>query len=740
MTRRRFGWREGDRGMTRRLRKIARGAAFTLAASAILAGQARAATSGSDPAEVAVNVWSVGNSLVSTGLRYTDTGRIVTMGLRDRARGLDWASSAGGLGFRIVLRVPSRDAPADVEPAGFDPVTLTEGSTWTVVRATSKSASDGTVRFDLALISREAPVSVTWTLVSYTESPVFRSWVAVTNTGTHRVLLEAVDGLDVGLTAAGGVLSSLTVNNFNWGHPATSFQTTQATLTPATPVLARTGPGGNQAAWLALRSAKWNAGVFTGWEWSGPGLLAATGAADGTAQLGIGFAPATFAHVLSAAETFTSPTAFFGTFSGSLDAAGAATRAFVNRRIAPALPAPDFPWAGFDTWGYSLGIDEPRVEALIDRAAWLGVETFTVDAGWSPRLGDWWADADRFPGGLKNLATRAHAQGMRFGLWIAPGAADPASTVVQQHPEWVAKVGGKPVATDMDGVALCLADPRVRAWILTQVDRLIAEGSVDWLVHDFTVITPCDEPGHSHQAADGWWASTAGYYAVLDEIRKRHPKLVLENCWDGGSLFDFGMVARHDTSATSDRNDAYGNQRAVYGGTYLVPPRYLDKYVGDDGNPDTYRFLSALPGGPLLLMGAITSWSPDTEVAAKAALQLFKQTRTIHRDGAVYHLMGQPGPGAVSAVESYDAKTGTGTIVVWSPPGAAPSGSSATTRVVPVGLTASALYDVSVSTNLTPGRTAQALPTDTGANLMSGGISLGLPFPNGAAIVTLTKR
>jgi hypothetical protein len=681
--------------------------------------------------------WSIGNRLVSLDLQFTGENRVVTPRLRDLSRDLDWASAAGGLGFRIVLRAPPRDAPVNADPSAFEAVELTERSTWDLAGAASKRAPDGTVRLDLALASREAPVTVTWTLLCHPESPVIRSWVAVANTGGHRVLLETVDGLDARLAAAGGALSSFMVNDFNWGQPATSFETSEATLAPGVPAVARSGPGGNQAAWLALRSPERNAGVFAGWEWSGPGQLAAEAEGDGTARLGVGFAPATFAHVLEPSGTFTSPAAFLGFYSGDFEAAGAATRAFVARRIAPPLPAPDFPWAGFDTWGYSVGVDEPLVGALIDSAAGLGVESFTLDAGWFPRLGDWRADAARFPGGLEALAARAHAQGMRFGLWIALGAADPASDVVRDHPDWVARVGGAPVPTDFGGVALCLADPRVRAWILAQVDRLVAEGSLDWLVHDFTVITACDEPGHSHQAGDGAWASTAGYYAVLDEIRRRHPALVLENCWDGGSLFDFGMVARHDTSATSDRDDAYGNQRAVFGGTYLVPPRYLDTYVGDDGTPDTYRFLSALPGGPLLLMGRIASWSPETESAARAALALFKETRAIHCDGAVYHLTAQPGADSVAAVESYDDATAAGTVVVWG----APAGSGdAVARIVPVGLRGSALYDLTVSTRLSAAREAQAAQTETGENLMRAGITVGLPASDGAALVTLKRR
>jgi alpha-galactosidase len=725
----------GTRTLPERLALAA--ASSALAACAVLgAGRALAVTAGGP--EVESQTWSVGNALVRARFHYADDGRIVTTGLRDRARALDWGAAGGGLGFRIVLRAPSPDAPADADPASFDPVTLTEGSTWDLSHATSQTASDGTVRFDLVLASREAPVSVTWSLVCHPESPVFRSSVAVTNTGAQRVLLEAVDSLDTGLTEAGGSLSSLTVNNFNWGHSTTGFLPSQTTLGPGTSVLARTGPTGAQAAWLALRSSKWNAGVFVGWEWSGPGLLSAVGAPDGIVQLGVGFAPGSFAHVLAGAETFTSPTAFLGVFAGSFDAAGAATRAFVTRRIAPPLPAPDFPWAGFDTWGYSLGVGQPLVETLIDRTAALGVETFTLDAGWSPRIGDWWADPQRFPGGLAALAARAHGEGMRFGLWIALGAADPASQVVRDHPEWVAHVQGNPVVGDMGSVALCLADPDVRAWILAQVDRLVAEGSLDWLVHDFTVLTACDDAGHSHQAGDGWWASTAGYYAVLDEIRRRHPKLVLENCWDGGSLFDFGMVARHDTSATSDRNDAFGNQLSVYGGTYLVPPRYLDKYVGDDGTPDAYRFLSAVPGGPLLLMGAITNWAPETETAAKEALALFKQNRPPNRDGAVYHLTGPPGTGAVSAIESYDARSGAGVITVWGGPG--PASSAAAVKILPVGLASTALYDVTVTTGLSEARAPLVLPADTGANLMSSGIAVPLASTHGAALVTLTKR
>ncbi len=705
---------------------------FALVAVLVAAGPAAAVVGEREP--IPATTWTIGNSTAAADFVFTDGGRLVCPTLRDRSRNLDWAATGrGGLGFRVVVR--SGDGS---DPSSWEPVELTESSHWTLVSASQKTSSDGTQRLDFVLDSFEAPVRVTWSVGLHPESPVFRSNVTVASRGA-RVRLDAVDGLDAGL--AGGTLTALTVNNFNWGAAATSFQTSQTTLKSGVRMSARTGPTGFQAAWTALRSASWNAGVFAGWEWSGPGLLEAEAASDGT-HLSIGFAPGTFAHDLAPGASFAAPAAFLGTFSGSFDAAGAATRAFVTRRIAPPLPAANFPWVGFDTWGYSLGLADWQVETLIDRTADLGGEFFTLDAGWAPRLGDWWADTTRYANGLKDVSAHAHEKGVKFGLWIALGAADPLSDVVTSHPDWVAKVGGVPVPTDFGGVALCLGDARVRTWILAQVDRLAAEASLDWLVHDFTVITGCDDPGHGHQTGDGWWASTAGYYAVLDEIRKRHPKLVLENCWDGGVLMDFGMVARHDTSATSDRNDAYGNQRAIFGGSYFLPPRYLDKYVGDDGSADAYRFLSAVPGGPMILMGVITGWSDATDAAARAAVELFKQNRALNRDGAVYHLTGQPGSGPFTAIESYDAKAGTGVITVWAGAAAAsPGTSSSTVKILPVGLSTSALYDVTVTSGLPAGgRAPQALPTDTGANLMSSGITVPLASAQGAAYVLLTRR
>ena len=184
-----------------------------------------------------------GTRCVSTGLSYTDDGRVVTMGVRDRSRGLDWASAGGGLGFRVVLRAPAPDAPADADPAAFDPVDA-HGRVDVGPRARHDEDRRRTGRSDSSSSSpRARRRSRSRGRSSSTRSRRSSGRPSsVTNTGLQRVLLEDVDGLDAGLTAAGGALTSLTVNNFNWGHPTTPFETAQTTLKPGARRRGEDGP------------------------------------------------------------------------------------------------------------------------------------------------------------------------------------------------------------------------------------------------------------------------------------------------------------------------------------------------------------------------------------------------------------------------------------------------------------------------------------------------------------------
>ena len=684
--------------------------------------------------------WTIGNDAVRKTIRLNEDGSLVALGLTDLVRGVEWiAPGAPSAEIRVVFRMPKvvnhfdeEDAP---EPGEIE---LTGASGWTLESETSGLLPDGTASVTLTLLSNVAPAAVALHLLCYPESPVFRTFLDVENRGDRPTRLVAADtfALHVGTGARPALFS---VNNFTWAHPTTAFATSARTLEPGDVALLRTGPFGWNAAWFALESSAASGGLFGGWEWSGTGdfVFVADDAPGVGVALRAGLSSTVFTHVLAPGERFTAPAGFYGLYGGDWDDAGAATRAFVDRRLAPKLPAPDFPWVGFNTWGYSDAITADAVQALVDTNAELGAEFFVVDAGWMARLGDWTPDPAKFPDGLGPVAEQVRARGMKLGIWMAFGTADPDSDVAREHPDWLASEDGEPVVTDFGGNALCLADPRVREWVLGEVDRVVDGLKIDWLVHDFTVITRCDRPGHGHQQADGEWASTAGYYTVLDEIRRRHPDLVLENCWDGGSMMDFGMVARHDTSATNDMNDALGNQRAVHGGTYFLPPRYLDKYVGDlDGVPPATRFLSGVPGGPMIFMGTPIGWDDETLGAAQAAVALFKGARTVLRDGAVFHPRPDPGSGDVMAVESV-SRVGSAAFTF----AFAPDGLPVATTLRLEGLGPVSRYALGISHGPQPGDSSDS-PAMTGGDLERIGVALppGIPGQPQGVLVTLTRE
>jgi alpha-galactosidase len=703
-------------------------AAFS-GASLLFAAGAAAATTAYVSFDVSSRTWKIGNPQIERSLSLDPSGRFLSNSFLQKSRGRDWTpASLASSEFRLVLHPGgAADTGGDVVRSGADG--------WLLLGDSRNIGADGTADLAIRLVSAGDGVAVTLHYQCYPEMPVIRTWLDVWNAGEAPFTLTQADSVSLRVSGDGGTPSLFWVDNFTWGHADTAFQTNGTSLTPGTDTVFNTGPFGTGAAWFALRGTTNGDGLFGGWEWSGTGQFefAADPTAPGVVSIGLGLAPGHFTHVLTPGDSVTVPAGFVGFYTGGWNSAAAATRRLVEGRYAPPLPDASFPWIGVDTWGYGSGIDETLIQGLIDRSADLGAETFTLDAGWMERVGDWVPRSRAFDAGIAALSERAHARGLHFGLWMAFGVADPSSDVVLTHPDWVATDDDGPIPGDFGSVMLCLANPDVQAWVISEINRIVNNYGVDWLLHDFGVIAACTNPAHGHQTGDGEWATAAGYYAILDEVRRRHPNLVIENCWDGGSMFDFGMVRRHDTSNTSDKNQALSSRQAVYGATYVLPPRYAGKYIGDDGTPANYRFASGLPGGPLLLMGQIANWDAATAQAAVDAVALYRRLRPVLRDGSFYRLTGPPTGVGWDAFMSYDTVTNSGVLLAYRG-----SGTTAQSTLTPRGLSATETFRLSCDDTIGTGQLAAGgLSTRALGSDFSAGIAIRIPSPFGVAILTL---
>ena len=231
---------------------------------------------------------------------------------------------------------------------------------------------------------------------------------------------------------------------------------------------------------------------------------------------------------------------------------------------------------GWFTYSDGNGVTEANQLASIQTIAPLGVECYWLDAGWfeggwPSGAGSWVPRTDAFPHGLKPLGEAAHKNGMKFILWFEPERVSPGSRIAKAHPEWVLHSGGG------DGL-FNLGDPAARAWMSDLLSGVMDEGGVDIFRCDFNI-----DPLRFWQAADtpdrqGMTEAhyIEGLYALWDDLRKRHPGLLIDNCASGGRRIDLETTRR---SFPLWRTDAGGEgkpppvwQQVQTGGLSLYVP------------------------------------------------------------------------------------------------------------------------------------------------------------------------
>jgi len=213
---------------------------------------------------------------------------------------------------------------------------------------------------------------------------------------------------------------------------------------------------------------------------------------------------------------------------------------------------------------YATGKAGESIELeAVPKAAALGVETYWIDACWYGRtdrqwweeVGTWVVNTERFPRGLKPISDAAHAAGMNFVLWFEPERVRPASLLAQEHPEFLLRC-----EQDRDNLLLNLGDPAARRHITDLVSRRIEENGVDVYRQDFNF-----DPLPYWQAADApdrvgmtEIRHIEGLYEFWDELRRRHPRLWIDNCASGGRRIDLELLSRSLPLWPSDFTDVPG--------------------------------------------------------------------------------------------------------------------------------------------------------------------------------------
>jgi alpha-galactosidase len=347
---------------------------------------------------------------------------------------------------------------------------------------------------------------------------------------------------------------------------------------------------------------------------------------------------------LGPGETYTSPWVVGAYGASGLDEMSGRIHDWLRGRPGhPRTPRPVI----LNTWeAVYFDQDLDTLVALADRAAAVGTERFVLDDGWfrgrrgeAAGLGDWFVDESVWPAGLGPLVEHVRTLGMQFGLWVEPESVSPDSEVARSHPDWVLATGGRQPPLSRHQQLLDVGNPDVATYLLERLDALLIEYPIDYLKWDLN--RDVVDGGRSPGGEPAVHRSTEALYALLDEIRRRHPGVEIESCAGGGGRIDLGILERTDRVWGSDSNDPLERQQIQRWTELLVPPELLGAHVGAAHAHTTHRTHTVAFAAGTALFGHfgmeldLTTMS-EVELAELGEwVALVKQTRALVHSGRV---------------------------------------------------------------------------------------------------------
>lgn len=118
------------------------------------------------------------------------------------------------------------------------------------------------------------------------------------------------------------------------------------------------------------------------------------------------------------------------------------------------------------------------------------INIFQIDDGFQTAIGDWLSINEKFPRGMKHVATKIKDAGFTPGLWLAPYAAAFTSDIAKHHHDWLIhdETTDKPVVAGPNWggfYALDIYRPQVRAYLKKVFDTVLRDWGFELVKLDF---------------------------------------------------------------------------------------------------------------------------------------------------------------------------------------------------------------------------------------------------------------
>jgi alpha-galactosidase len=504
----------------------------------------------------------------------------------------DWADAkvtlAGGRALWLADLPMSGPPPAVADPARLPFSFLYDGrpsaellTSWSVRREATPLDSQRTQRI-LTFTDASTGLVVRAVGVEYHDFPTLEWTLYFSNPGTTPTpILESIQALDLYCTRR------------DYGeyvlHHATGSPNTQTDYGPLETVLT---PGTEkQAGGFGGRSTDRDWSYFNLEAPSEHGLIVAVGwpgqwssrwIRDGGTALHVQAGQELTHFRLLPGEQVRSPLVVLQFYAGDWVRAQNIWRRWMLAHNVPRpggkLPQPELFGTSGGFYNEMTYANEDNQKLCIDRYVEerLPIGHWWMDAGWYAfpdnnciATDRWEVDRARFPNGLRAISDYAHARNIRTIVWFEPERVRHSTWLANTHPDWI--LWG---AVPGQGL-LNLGNPDARQWLTDHVDSLMTAEGIDLYRQDLNM-----EPLSCWRSADApdrqgiaEIRHVEGLLAYWDELRRRHPNLLIDACASGGRRNDLEVMRRAVPLWRTDymTREPVGSQCCTYGISFWLP-------------------------------------------------------------------------------------------------------------------------------------------------------------------------
>lgn len=209
--------------------------------------------------------------------------------------------------------------------------------------------------------------------------------------------------------------------------------------------------------------------------------------------------------------------------------------------------------------------EEEKTKLYAPVVADMGIEYYVIDCGWHneepgseiyPYMGQWKESKTRFPNGVKKTTDYIRSLGMKAGLWIEPEiVGNKCQEMLDFYDEdCFIRRDGKKVCT-LDRYFLDFRNEKVVANMTETIRRMVEEYGADYIKLDYNADLGVGTDSCSDSYGEGLEQCTKAYLSWIEDIRKRHPKVLFETCASGGNRMDYETLSRFSIVSTSDQTE-----------------------------------------------------------------------------------------------------------------------------------------------------------------------------------------